>query len=65
MTKSSNTEENNTGDTALGKKKVKQLKKAPQAPKRFKSSYILFFIHVQDKIKRSLPVGQASVSISS
>lgn len=42
------------------KKKSRSLKKAPQAPKRFKSSYILFFIHVQEKIKKSLPVGQAS-----
>ena len=44
------------------KKKIRPLKKAPQAPKRFKSSYILFFIHVQEGIKKSLPVGQASVS---
>lgn len=47
------------------KKKSRSLKKAPQAPKRFKSSYILFFIHVQEKIKKSLPEGQASVSHSS
>ncbi len=45
------------------KKKIRPLKKAPQAPKRFKSSYILFFIDVQQKIKESLPAGQASVSI--
>lgn len=37
-----------------------RLKKAPQAPKRFKSNYILFFIHVQDEIKKSLPQGCAS-----
>jgi len=42
------------------KKKSKALKKAPQAPKRFKSSYILFFIHVQEDIKKSLPVGHKS-----
>lgn len=43
------------------KKKGKStLRKAPQAPKRFKSSYILFFVHVQVKIKAELG-GRASV----
>lgn len=30
------------------------MRKAPQAPKRFKSSYILFFLHVQKRIKNEL-----------
>ena len=38
------------------------LRKAPQAPRRFKSSYILFFMAKQDEIKRSLPPG-SSVSL--
>ena len=36
------------------KKKPSPLRKAPQAPKRFKSSYILFFLHVQVKAKAEL-----------
>jgi hypothetical protein len=57
------TKTNTTGPVKpVHKKKMRPLKKAPQAPKRFKSSYILFFIQVQEKIKKSLPVGQASVS---
>jgi len=41
--------------SATNKKKAKSpLRKAPQAPKRFKSSYILFFMHVQEKIKAEL-----------
>lgn len=36
------------------------LKKAPGAPKRFKSSYILFFMHVQESIKKSLPAGTSA-----
>ena len=51
------------GTKETQKKKARPLKKAPQAPKRFKSSYILFFIHAQDGIKKSLPKGQASVSL--
>lgn len=35
------------------------LRKAPQAPRRFKSSYILFFMAKQDEIKRSLPSGSS------
>ncbi len=59
MTKSTAT----TSETKpISKKKIRPLKKAPQAPKRFKSSYILFFIHVQENIKKSLPQGHASVS---
>lgn len=34
--------------------------KAPGAPKRFKSSYILFFMSVQDNIKKSLPKEMAN-----
>lgn len=36
------------------------MKRAPGAPKRFKSSYILFFVNVQDSIKQSLPPGKSS-----
>lgn len=43
-----------------GTKKKTGLRKNPSAPKRFKSSYILFFIHVQKKIKEQLPGGCAS-----
>ena len=39
------------------------LRKAPQAPRRFKSSYILFFMAKQDEIKSTLPDG-SSVSVS-
>jgi len=47
-----------------GKKKEILTKKAPGAPKRFKSSYILFFMHVQDQIKKDLPPGTHTVSLS-
>lgn len=36
------------------------VRKAPGAPKRFKSSYILFFMSVQKDIKNSLPQGQSN-----
>ncbi len=45
-----------------GKDSSKETKKAPGAPKRFKSSYILFFMHVQKKIKEELPPGSHTVS---
>jgi hypothetical protein len=45
-----------------GKKKESFTKKAPGAPKRFKSSYILFFIQSQEKIKKELPPGSRTVS---
>jgi len=38
----------------LGKKRPGTLRKAPQAPKRFKSSYILFFMAKQQEIKNSI-----------
>lgn len=44
------------------KKKEVLTKKAPGAPKRFKSSYILFFMHVQEEIKKKLPPGTHTVS---
>ena len=50
-----------TGNTAAisnnkPKKKTKNAtRKNPQAPKRFRSSYILFFVHSQDRIKREIP----------
>jgi len=37
-----------------GSRDIHTMKKAPQAPKRFKSSYILFFTAKQDQIKREL-----------
>lgn len=47
-------------NVCLRVKKKENLKKAPGAPKRFKSSYILFFMHVQERIKKSLPLGTSS-----
>lgn len=49
--------------TISNKKRKKQsnLRKAPGAPKRFKSSYILFFMAHRDEIKKELGAG-ASVS---
>lgn len=44
------------------KRKDGVLRKAPQAPRRFKSSYILFFMAKQNEIKRTLPPG-SSVSV--
>ena len=41
----------------IEKKRKSDLRKAPQAPKRFKSSYILFFVHIQAKIKAELGRG--------
>ena len=38
----------------LGRKRPGTLRKAPQAPKRFKSSYILFFMAKQQEIKSSI-----------
>jgi hypothetical protein len=50
-----------TKQSPRGKKKEGLTKKAPGAPKRFKSSYILFFMHVQEEIKKSLPPGTHTV----
>jgi len=44
------------------KRGCKKQRKAPQAPKRFKSSYILFFLSKQQEIKSSLGKG-ATVSL--
>ena len=46
----------------IKKKRKTSMRKAPQAPKRFKSSYILFFLHVQVKIQDELG-GKVSVRI--
>lgn len=43
------------------KKRESTLRKAPQAPKRFKSSYIIFFMAQQDIIKNEIGP-KASVS---
>jgi hypothetical protein len=48
-----------------GKDSSKETKKAPGAPKRFKSSYILFFMHVQKKIKEELPPGSHTAPVVS
>lgn len=54
-----------TATTTVKPKKTKRegvgLRKAPGAPKRFKSSYILFFMAKQKEIKEELGEG-ASVS---
>ena len=52
--------ETNIVSTAGKRKGNSALRKAPQAPKRFKSSYILFFIHEQVNIQTELG-GKASV----
>jgi len=44
------------------RKRQSNLRKAPGAPKRFKSSYILFFMAHRDEIKKELGAS-ASVSI--
>jgi len=48
----------------IKKKRKSNLRKAPQAPKRFKSSYILFFVHVQVKIKAELGGGASAPAVS-
>ncbi len=45
------------------RKKGAAFKKSPEAPKRFKSSYILYFTHVHDTLKKTLPQDQATVRI--
>jgi len=49
-----------------GKKKrdASTLRKAPQAPKRFKSSYIMFFMAKQQEIKAELGVGASVGDVS-
>jgi len=49
-----------------GKKKrdASTLRKAPQAPKRFKSSYIMFFMAKQQEIKAELGVGTSVGDVS-
>jgi len=37
-----------------GKRKNDRYRKAPQAPKRFKSSYIFFFVENQERVKKTL-----------
>lgn len=54
-----------TKSSGKGKKKESLTKKAPGAPKRFKSSYILFFVHSQDEIKKTLPPGSRTAPIVS
>lgn len=54
-----------TKQSPRGKKKEGLTKKAPGAPKRFKSSYILFFMHVQEEIKKSLPPGTHTAPVVS
>lgn len=46
------------------KRKDGVLRKAPQAPRRFKSSYILFFMAKQNEIKRTLPPGSSVGDVS-
>lgn len=46
------------------KREHSQLRKAPQAPKRFKSSYIMFFMAKQDEIKAELGPGAAVGDVS-
>ncbi len=53
--------ENDGSKPVIKKKRESTLRKAPQAPKRFKSSYIIFFMAQQDIIKNELGP-KASVS---
>eukprot|EP00551_Chaetoceros_affinis_P020182 CAMPEP_0203717114 /NCGR_PEP_ID=MMETSP0092-20131115/1697_1 /ASSEMBLY_ACC=CAM_ASM_001090 /TAXON_ID=426623 /ORGANISM="Chaetoceros affinis, Strain CCMP159" /LENGTH=437 /DNA_ID=CAMNT_0050595877 /DNA_START=52 /DNA_END=1365 /DNA_ORIENTATION=- len=52
---------NNNGQSFYGNP---VLRKAPQAPRRFKSSYILFFMAKQDEIKQVLPKGASVGDVS-
>ena len=45
---------------ATKKKKISSKKKAPGAPTRFRTSYILFFQHNQKRIKKLLSEADAS-----
>jgi hypothetical protein len=51
-----------TTSTKTKRKRESSLRKAPGAPKRFKSSYILFFMAQREEIKRELG-SKASVSL--
>ena len=51
-----------TSSSNKKRKKESNLRKAPGAPKRFKSSYILFFMAHREEIKKELGAG-TSVSI--
>jgi hypothetical protein len=51
-----------TSTTKTKRKRESSLRKAPGAPKRFKSSYILFFMAQREEIKRELG-SKASVSL--
>jgi hypothetical protein len=42
-------------DDANGKKKKRLLKKAPDAPKRFKSAYICFVMENMERVKNEIP----------
>jgi len=59
-------EEKETKSTSKAKRKRdgSQLRKAPQAPKRFKSSYICFFMAKQQEIKDSLGSGATVTDVS-
>mmetsp|Transcript_7210 Transcript_7210/g.10329 ORF Transcript_7210/g.10329 Transcript_7210/m.10329 type:complete len:421 (-) Transcript_7210:305-1567(-) len=56
----------NSVNAKLTKKKrdASTLRKAPQAPKRFKSSYILFFMAKQEEIKQNLGPGASVGEVS-
>jgi hypothetical protein len=60
----------NENETATGRRfkrmrdNAAQLKKAPQAPKRFKSSYICFFMAKRPEIKQELGT-KASMTVIS
>ena len=47
-------EEFEAGETSPAGRKKRVLKKAPDAPKRFKSAYILYVMKKMDEIKKSL-----------
>lgn len=48
-------EESEGGDVRLVSRKRRLLKKAPDAPKRFKSAYICFVMEKMDDVKKNLP----------
>lgn len=53
-----------TSNKPRNKREPSQLRKAPQAPKRFKSSYICFFMAKQQEIKDQLGEGSTVTDVS-
>jgi hypothetical protein len=52
-----------TNSSSIGKKRKKLVKKAPTAPKRFKSAYIFFVKEKMDDFKKDLPADKKVIYI--